>query len=196
MASAAILVGGQSRRLGGIDKSAIQVGGRSIFDRQIAEVEQITDDILVVGGGAPGVRAGLRVIPDRVPNSGPLGGLDAALAAARDAQLVLIACDMPFVTAALLAYLLELAHTADAVVPRTKHGYHPLCAAYTRACRAPVMHRLEERRLALHELFEDVHVRVVEGSELERFGEAQRLLANVNTPAELRGLEALLGQQG
>ena len=196
MASAAILVGGHSRRLGGIDKSAIQVGGRSILDRQLAELEQIADDILVVGNYGPSPRAGLRVIPDRVPDSGPLGGLDAALAAARDPELVLLACDLPFVTARFLAHLLALTGAADAVVPRTERGYHPLCAAYTRACHAPVRRRLEEGRLALHGLFEDVQVRVVEGGELERFGDAERLLANVNTPDELRGLEALLRHEG
>lgn len=195
MASAAILVGGQATRLGGVDKSAIQVGGRSIFDRQLAEVEQITDDILIVGG-PPHDRAGVRSISDRVLQQGPLGGLDAALAAARDEELVLLACDMPFVTAPFLTYLLGLAQDADAVVPRTERGYHPLCAAYTRACAAPVRRHLKEGRLALRELLAGVRVRAVERGELERFGDVERLLANVNTPDELRGLEALLGHEG
>jgi molybdopterin-guanine dinucleotide biosynthesis protein A len=196
MASAAILLGGRARRLGGIDKSALQVGGRSILDWQLAQVEQITDDILVVGAGATRERPGVRVIQDRVRDCGPMGGLDAALEAARDPELLLLACDMPFVTAPFLAHLVELTAAAAIVVPRTERGYHPLCAAYTRACKAPVRRRLEEGRLALHQLFEDVRVRVVEGAELERFGVAERLLANVNTPGELHGLEALLSHEG
>jgi len=195
MASAAILIGGQATRLGGLDKSAIHVGGRSIFERQLAEVEQLTDDILIVGRTAHN-HAGLRYIEDRVAGQGPLGGLEAALSAARDDELVLLACDMPFVTAPLLTYLLGLTRDADAVVPRTERGYHPLCAAYTRACAALVRRHLEQGRLALRELLTEVRLRVVEPGELERFGDAERLLANANTPDELRGLEALLGHEG
>jgi molybdopterin-guanine dinucleotide biosynthesis protein A len=194
MASVAILAGGQARRFNGRDKSALIVGGRSILDRQLAEVAQVTDDILLVGGHATAA-PDVRVVTDRVPHSGPLGGLDAALAAARDDRLVLLACDMPFVTAALLKYLLAAADTADVVVPRTEHGYHPLCAAYTRACQPAVARRLSERRLAMTALFEELRVRIVEGRELDRFGDPEQVLANVNTPAALGELEALLGHK-
>ena len=38
-------------------------------------------------------------------------------------------------------------------------------------------------------------VHVVEKDKIERFGDAERLLANVNTPGELRDLEALLNHE-
>src|SRR3954452_11578766 len=130
MASAAILVGGQARRFGGVDKSALVVGGRTILDRQVEALARVADDVLIVGTGlgrmdeadvrsafrrsegpaeagthserdvASGSSRTCRVIHDRVADSGPLGGLDAALAAARDDVLILLACDMPFVTSA------------------------------------------------------------------------------------------------
>jgi molybdopterin-guanine dinucleotide biosynthesis protein A len=192
--SAAILVGGRARRFGGRDKSALMVGGRQILDRQLAELRLLTDDILLVGGAPTQDVHGVRSVADRVPDSGPLGGLDAALAAARHHRIVLVACDMPFVTAPFLAHLLTLSQDADLVVPRTERGYHPLCAAYTRACQSAVVRRLAERRLKMLDLFEDVKVHVVEREEVARFGD-ERLLANVNTPDELRDLEALLGHE-
>jgi molybdopterin-guanine dinucleotide biosynthesis protein A len=199
MASAAILVGGAARRFGGRDKSTLVVGGRTILDRQLGELSEISDDLMIVGGTGPSAvfrrpdgPAG-RTVPDRVPGSGPLGGLDAALAAARDADVIVLACDMPCVTAALLQYLLTLAPGYDAVVPRTERGYHPLCAVYTRACRRVVAERLADRRLALRGMLEDIHVREVGGEELEGFGDRRRLFANVNTPAEFEELEALQG---
>jgi molybdopterin-guanine dinucleotide biosynthesis protein A len=195
VASAAILVGGQARRFGGRDKGALLVGGRPILARQLAELAQVTDDILLVGRESADAPPGVRVVPDRVPDSGPLGGLDAALAAARDDRLVVVACDMPFVTARLLAYLLDRAPLADAIVPRTERGYHPLCAAYTRGCHPAVIRRLAARRLKMLELLEEVQVQAVERDEIDRLGETDRLLANVNTPEELRNLEALLGHE-
>ena len=92
MASAAILVGGQARRFGGLDKSTLVVGGRTILDYQIRELSQIVDDVLLVGSGrAKPAPAGLRLIVDRHPDCGPLGGLDAALAEARDDAVIVVA---------------------------------------------------------------------------------------------------------
>jgi molybdopterin-guanine dinucleotide biosynthesis protein A len=193
VASAAILAGGRASRFGGTDKSALRVGGRTILERQLDELRRLTDDILVVGPRSNDVD-GVRVITDRVAQSGPLGGLDAALAAARDDRLALIGCDMPFVTAAFLARLVALSDHADAVVPRTERGYHPLCAVYRRSCHPAVMRRLAERRLKMLDLFEDLRVHVVEHADIAPYG-GERLLANVNTPDELDDLEALLGHE-
>ncbi len=206
MTSAAILMGGEARRFGGRDKGGLLIAGRTILERQIDELSEIADDILIVGSrkntdgpakaGRP-VPAGHRVrfVPDRVAGCGPLGGLDAALAAAQSDALIVIACDMPFVTAAFLRHLQALTHGADAVVPRTEHGYHPVCAVYTQTCRPAVDEALAERRLAMNELLKRIHMRVVEAGEIDAFGPRALLLANVNTPAELDELAALSSHQ-
>ena len=205
--SAAILAGGQATRFGGRDKSALVVEGRTILDRQIATLAPLTDDLLIVGGyrtaGARGVQPGdrgaeapaPRVVADIVPGCGPLGGLHAALTEARGDTVFLIACDMPYVTAAFVAHLLSLAGGADIVVPQSERGYHPLCAVYTRACLEPAAARLADRRLRLRELTEDVRTRVVAVEEIRRFGDPDRLLANVNTAAEYADLQALQGHK-
>jgi molybdopterin-guanine dinucleotide biosynthesis protein A len=176
--------------------AAILVGGRTIRERQLEALAPVTDVVLIVGPCADvgrtagpaeaGPRRG-RYIVDRVPGSGPLGGLDAA----RDDLLILLACDVPFVTSAFLDYLVTNAAGVDAVVPRTDRGYHPLCAVYTRACRETVA----ERHLALTGLIETVRTRVIEPEDVERFGPGRRLLANVNTPDEFDELVALLGHK-
>jgi len=184
MQSVAILAGGEARRFGGRDKSALMVDGRTILERQIAELSTVTPDVRVI-----------RREDDLVPGCGPLGGLHAALHTARGDALFLVACDMPFVTAALAAYLLMLAGEADAVVPRTDRGYHPLCAVYGRSCLPAVERRLAERRLKMLDLLHDLRVREVTADDLGRFGHCDRLLANVNTPAEYASLEALQGHE-
>ena len=196
MWSAAILGGGQARRFAGQDKSALIVDGRSIVERQMAELFQVTTDVMIVGSHriprAPGV---VRLVPDGVPGCGPLGGLHAALTAAEGEATIVVACDMPYLSAPFVNHLLALTREADVVVPRTDRGYHPLCAAYTRACLAPVTRRLADGRLKMADLFEDVKVRVVTAREIDAFGDHHRLLANVNTPAEYRCLVALQGHQ-
>ena len=170
MLTAAILAGGRATRFGGRDKSALVVDrrdGRTIFERQMSELTQIAGEILWVGATMPSRRPGpgpaVTQVADLIAGCGPLGGLHAALTAARGDVVIAIACDMPYVTAPFLAYLASLMGEPgqpvgpggiegtggaggpgafDAVVPQTEHRYHPLCAAYTRAMIAPIERRL------------------------------------------------------
>jgi len=192
--SAAILAGGLATRLGGRDKSALLVDGRAILDRQIDALTPLVEDLMIVGHRV-NVIPGARVIADIVPGCGPLGGLHAALTSARSDVLLLVACDMPYVASAFVEHLLSLGGEADAVVPRTERGYHPLCAVYTRACLEPAAAQLADRRLKMLELLDRVRVRVVPIEEIRRFGAPDRLLANVNTPADYAGLETLQGHK-
>ncbi len=187
MATAAVLNGGQARRFGGRDKGALRVGGRTILDRQLAMLRAVPaiGEILLVGGGA---RADLRVVQDLVPGSGPLGGVHAALCAASGDAVFVLACDMPYISAPFVSYLIGLSAGADLVVPRTEDGYHPLCAVYTAACIDPIARRLADRRLKVIEILEDVRTRVVGAEELATVGDVHRLLRNVNTPTEYAAL--------
>lgn len=193
MWSAAILAGGRATRFGGRDKSALIVDGRTILDRQIHELATVTDDILLVGGRTS--RPGVRMVADVVEGSGPLGGVHAALSEAHGDAVFVVACDMPYVTAAFAAHLLHLSQDADIVVPRTDRGYHPLCAVYTRRCLASIARRLGERQLKLSDLFAELRTRAVTTEEIDAFGDRDRLLANVNTPSEYAGIGALQGHK-
>src|SRR6267378_6945488 len=153
MLTAAILAGGQATRFGGRDKGALVVDGRTIFDRQVAELSQIAREILLVGSPSPETRGpAVTPIADLMPGCGPLGGLHAALTAAKNHVVIVVACDMPYVSAPFLAYLASLAGEPGgfaAVVPQTERGYHPLCAAYTRAVIEPIERRLATGRLTM-----------------------------------------------
>jgi len=106
--SAAILIGGKATRFDGRDKSALLVEGRTILSRQLDALAGV-DDVMLVGAATPAtLPTGVRFVSDIVPGCGPLGGLHAALSAARHDTTLLLACDMPFVTPPLVAYLLSL----------------------------------------------------------------------------------------
>ena len=79
----------------------------------------------------------------------------------------------------------------DAVVPRTKDGYHPLCAVYARGCQAAVARRLDAGQLALVDLLAELRVHVVAAPALDRFGSPEVLLANLNAPEDLRRIETI-----
>ena len=201
MTSGAILCGGHARRLGGQDKSRLRVGGRTILVRQIEALRPCVHRIFLVGGIAPPPDswphadprhdADVQRVTDRLADRGPLGGLDAALAAADDDAVLLLACDLPNVTTALLSHLIRVCDGVDAVVPRTERGYHPLCAVYAQSCGAAVRRRLEHGALRIRDLMADLRVRTVDSEELARIGAPNLLLANINTYADLDALNSL-----
>ncbi len=194
MWSAAILAGGRARRLHGRDKSALLVDGRRIIERQVDALRPLVGEILLVGReSAPDTPAGVRPVPDRLSGRGPLGGLQTALRAAAGDPTVVVACDMPFVSTAFLGHLLALAEGADAAVPYTDRGYHPLCAAYARAALPAVERHLAEGRLTMIALVDDLDIRTIAADRIDAFGDHRRLLANINTPADYRTLETRYG---
>lgn len=180
----AILAGGGARRLGGADKSALTVGGRTILERQLAVLRPLTQHIAIVAADEHRYReAGVPVFVDRIKGAGSLGGLYTALLEAPTEQVVVIACDMPYVTAPFLAYLAARGAGVDAAIPRDAHGTrHPLCAAWSRAAAPHLRARIDAGRFRVIDALDGLRVREVGPDELAPFDPDGRLLANVNTP--------------
>ncbi|HYN63313.1 MAG TPA: molybdenum cofactor guanylyltransferase [Candidatus Limnocylindrales bacterium] len=185
--TAAILAGGQARRLGGIDKSALVVGTSSILERQLSLLRGLTPHILIVASDRSRIRADdVRVVADRIPGAGALGGLYTALMDAPTEQVLVIGCDMPFLDAPFLTYLLERGRdvdaVVDAVVPRDERGRHPLCASYARRIAGHLHGRIMAGQLTVGDALEDLAVRELGPDELAPFNRDGRLLLNINTP--------------
>lgn len=181
--SAAILAGGHGRRFGGADKSALVIGTRSILDRQIALLRSLTPHLLIVTNDRSRVQAsGVRVVEDRIAGAGALGGVYTALEEASTDHVLIIGCDMPFLTGPFLQYLIEQAGKADVVVPRDIHGRHPLCALYARRISRRFYARIHAGDLRVGDALEDVAVRDLGPDTLAPFDPDGRLLLNVNTP--------------
>jgi molybdopterin-guanine dinucleotide biosynthesis protein A len=188
--AAAILAGGRARRMHGLDKSALDIGGRSILSRQIEILRALTPELLIIGDPTrvhvpvPGVR----VVADRLPDAGPLGGLYTALLETTTPSLVLVACDMPFLDLPFLQHLALRVREADAevAVPRTADGYHPLCAAYARTLLPRIQDRLARRDLEMTGLIREARRVEIGPDELARFDPEALMLCNVNTPHDYR----------
>ena len=188
----AVLTGGASARMGS-DKAAIAIGGVASATRVARCLALLCEDVVLVGGdppaGAPGRRA-----PDGDGPRSALRGLVAALAATRAERVLVVATDLPFVTPDLLLALVAWPE-ADAVVPRTADGIHPLCALYRReSALAAARRHLAEERLALSALLGALATRYLEGDDLRAVDPEGTALLNVNTPEDLARAAALSGR--
>jgi len=111
---AVVLAGGGARRLSGADKPAVVVGGRPLLDRVLDSVSA-ADRRIVVGPPRP-TRRPVTWCREEPPGAGPVPALAAGLAAVR-AQLVLVlAADLPFLDAGVVADLLAAISGATGAV--------------------------------------------------------------------------------
>ena len=183
--AAAILAGGTARRFGGRDKSRLVVRGRSIIVRQVEVLQRVAAQICIVANDASRFAdLGLDVHPDLVPGAGAMGGIYTALEVSRADRVVVVACDMPFLDAAVLNRLVDLAAGADAAWVRSAGGPEPLLACYQRAARFAVRKAMDGGRLKLADLGAVLHVRELAADDLKAFGRVDELLANLNSPAD------------
>jgi molybdopterin-guanine dinucleotide biosynthesis protein A len=173
-----VLAGGRSSRMGR-DKALLPVQGSTLLEAVAAQVRAAAGSVVVIGPPERYAFLGLSVQADLIPNCGPLAAVYTALKTTQADWNLLVACDMPGVTAGFLSGLIDAAEAADAaaLVPKTRDGLHPLCAVYHRRALAGVQSLIESRSLKMHDALshiEAVHWPVAETS----------LLENVNTAVE------------
>ncbi|MGH9408700.1 MAG: molybdenum cofactor guanylyltransferase [Vicinamibacterales bacterium] len=190
--SAAILAGGRARRLGGADKASLAIGHQRIIDRQLAALAGLTDDLRIVANDARHDALGVRRIADTIADCGPLGGIYSALLDARHRRVIVLACDLPFVTRDLLRLIAEAGREEDdAVMPRSARGLEPLCACYHTRVASIVRPRIDRRELDLMSLAQTIRVRELGSNALAGIA-ADQAFENVNTPHDYERARRLI----
>jgi len=100
-----------------------------------------------------------------------------------------LACDMPFVSEELIAYIASFPTDSPARVAEMDGHRHPLCGVYSRSCLPAIEEAIDARRLALHELLDRLQATTVPVTADLPFYHRQ-LLLNINDPAALATLGA------
>ncbi len=190
--SAAVLAGGESRRMGR-DKRAVAIDGVPMLRRAVLAVASVAGDVLVAcraeSPPSPEILRGLdvRLVHDRLAAAGPLAGLEAALAAARYDLVLVVAADMPWLEPAVLRLLVAEAVArpeAQIVALATDEAPQPLLAVYRRAALPTVTALLDSGVRPMRSLLAAVPVAVVEPARwlpLDPTGQSAR---NVNEPGD------------
>lgn len=195
-ASAVILAGGQSRRMGQ-DKRRLRLwgpAGPTLLEHTVGLLAGLCDEVIAVLND-PQEWAGLpaRLVSDTYPDGGALGGIFSGLVAARFEHALVVAADMPSLNPALLAAMLARPRIYDALLPRSPvpnivrntHDVEPLHAIYSRACLAPIRTTLESGQRMITAFFPLVRIAYVEPAESARYDPLGRSFQNLNTPEQV-----------
>lgn len=185
-----VMAGGGSTRFGR-DKALVEFQGTSMLERTIELLRRVTEEAAVVAAAGKYAAAGARMVEDRWPGEGPLGGivtalLDAASQSAKPDWALIVSCDMPFLTEDWLRFLTERAakSRAEVVAANSAKGPEPLCACWKVAARR----RLEKEFLGgtrkITQAMQAIRTEMLDEQVWTRFDNAGRLFRNMNTAAD------------
>jgi molybdopterin-guanine dinucleotide biosynthesis protein A len=189
MLTLAIQAGGQSRRMGQ-DKALLPFLGKPMIARLIERLTPIAAEILVTTNRPEAYHfLQLPLYRDLIPDRGALGGLFTALSKATQPLVAVVACDMPFINADLLAAerdrLIEL--EADLVIPHTGEGLEPFHAIYRReTCLPPLTAAIQADKWRVDSWFAQVKMHTFTRDEIIRYDPQLLSFRNVNTPEDLQ----------
>jgi molybdenum cofactor guanylyltransferase len=183
--TAFILAGGNSTRMG-TDKAFVMFGGRTLLARALEVCRTITSEVRIIGDRkkfalfAP-------VVEDVFSGCGPLAGIQAGLQASQTDWNVFLAVDLPFVSPALLHFLVAQARESGAIVtvPQAGKGFQPLCAVYRRCFAEAAETALRAGRYKIDALFDPALTHPVGEQDLRSAGFSPEVFRNLNTPEEL-----------
>jgi len=134
MRTLVIQAGGKSRRMGQ-NKALIPFCGKPLIERVLQRISGLADEIFTTTDFLGKLKyLGLPLNTDILPGKGALGGLYTGLATASNSELIVMACDMPFVNPGLLLAECDLLfiNQTDAVIPVSPLGNEPFHAVYRR----------------------------------------------------------------
>lgn len=176
------------------------LGGEPLLRRVAMLLAGLADDVIIVTSRESQYRPLVADLPARfamdvIPGRGPLGGIYTALLASRWERCIVTACDLPLLNSALLAWMVEQADSADAVVPRIAGKLEPLHAVYRRSCIPAIQRRIDsDPQASASSWLADVRTRYVGEAEIERFDPGCYSLWNVNTPEDFAAAEKRLAK--
>ncbi|HEU5397138.1 MAG TPA: molybdenum cofactor guanylyltransferase [Verrucomicrobiae bacterium] len=182
--SAVILAGGKSSRMGR-DKAFLQRAGEPLLARQIRLAREAgAEEIFISGrGNVDYSEFGCRVLQDRFADAGPLAGIERALAESATDFILVLAVDLPEMSAAFLQTLLAECREGIGAVPGVAGRLEPLAAVYPRRAHPLAAALLEKNtRAARHFAEQSVRRRLVRV--LDREAVDDRLFANWNRPTD------------
>lgn len=191
-----VLAGGKSSRMKR-DKAFLKIGDAAFLERAAEALAPNCVEVKIVINEAQAEKfrlgfSSFDFVFDIFPSRGALGGIHAALKNSNTDWAIILACDLPLVTAEAIENLVQIALNSpediSAVVPKqTDEKFQPLCAAYRAKNCLPKIEELLEQEVSvsMKDFLKLITVRFIEQKELNN-NKQEDLFFNVNHPADFQ----------
>lgn len=173
----------------GRNKALLELNGTPLIQHVYDRLDSLCDHTLLVTNSPELYRfLPCPSVPDHYIGEGSLAGIHAALQHAPTELVFIAACDMPFLSEAVIRHLYACADGYDIVVPASSQGIEPLHALYRRSCLPVITGLLEQGIKRIIELYDLLPTCRVPWHDIAALPGAERTFLNLNTPQEYQSL--------
>jgi molybdopterin-guanine dinucleotide biosynthesis protein A len=188
-----ILAGGQSKRMGTF-KAFVRLKGKPLIDYALDALQEITPNVILSTGVKLFHYKNLPVVEDVYPGCGPVAGIYSALRFSETDLNLVLSCDMPFVTAHVLNFIVEKAteHDGEVTLPVDNEGYlQTLCAVYRKSTIPYFEQAFSRRELKLRTVIEKTNFKALQlKTDFKNYH--PDIFLNVNTPEMIKQAEKII----
>lgn len=186
-----ILAGGKSSRMGH-EKGLQLLGGKPLISYAVQALSGICNRIIISSSSEGYGSFCHKVVADEIPGIGPMGGIYSALKQSKTENNLVLSCDLPFVSAELLSFILEKAEGYQVAVPwMGNQHYEPLCGFYSLSILDKMNDFIVNGNYKLPDLFDEICInKLILNKEMAFCRE--NLFMNVNSKHDLAAAEKLM----
>jgi molybdopterin-guanine dinucleotide biosynthesis protein A len=177
------------------NKAFAEIGGKSSLQIILDKFNTVFSETIIISNN-PELYTEMndKIYTDVFPSLGPVAGIHSGLHNASCDTVFVLACDMPFIDTRLISFMVDQLGEYQAVVPQLGGRLQPLAALYSRSC-LPVFERcLQEDKLKLVRIFEELDTLILPETELTGFGKVEEIFFNVNDAAALQKAQEIAGR--
>lgn len=178
-----ILAGGKSSRMGE-DKGLKIFNGKYLVQIVIEQMQAVFHQLVIVSNNSDYQQFGLEVIEDEIKNIGPAGGIYTALKHSKTDKNFIISCDMPFITAEAITFVLKNSENAEIALPVRNGQLEPLFGVYSKNCLPKWKTLIDEDCIKLQKMATHFDLKLIHFS--DDFNFSEKLFENLNTPNEFK----------
>jgi molybdopterin-guanine dinucleotide biosynthesis protein A len=173
-----ILAGGKSSRMG-TDKGLLLFEGKPMIQYVIEQMQPIFSKLVIVSNNPEYEKFGLEVIPDLIKDIGPAGGIYTALHHSEAKLNFMVSCDMPFVTAAAIEFIVNNTNDSQIVLLEYKEKMEPLFGMYSKDCVEIWLQLIEQKTIKLQNMVLHFKLKTIPVENNEIFKDS--FFKNINT---------------
>lgn len=180
--SGAILAGGKSTRMN-VPKGLIQIDGKTLINSIMSVLQTVVTEAMIIANDPVYDKGAYPMYHDIDKGKGPASGIHSALHHAQHEKVLIVSCDVPFVSPELFQYLIDQSQGKRITVPVHQGKMEPLMGVYSRSILNELQECMNKGQIKMDEILKVLNVDFINVPG-DLFSE--KLFTNINTPEDLR----------
>ncbi len=195
--SGVVLAGGDNKRFP-ILKGFLRINGITIIEKNINLLQTICNDVFI-STNMPELyfKFQINMYGDIIASMGPMSGIYTSLLNSKNDNLLVVACDMPFLNEGVLSYILKKHiemnknFLCDATVPFYNNRPQPLCGIYRKTALPLLEENLQNNKNSMYFFLREVKTNFISEAEIKEIDASGSSFININTLEDYKMIKGM-----